>query len=199
MSDNIHPIFDQLLTRQNKEQFLNQRSKVLWFTGLSGSGKSTIAQGLEKYLFAQGYFVQVLDGDNTRTGINKNLGFSLEDRQENIRRIAELSRLFLDAGVICLNSFVSPTIEIRELAKQIIGPEDFIEIYVNTPLHICEQRDVKGLYAKVRAGEIKGFTGIDSPFEAPQMPDLELLTENQTVDDSILKVFNFALPKISLT
>lgn len=199
MSDNIHPIFDKLLTRRNKENFLNQRSKVLWFTGLSGSGKSTIAQGLEKYLFAQGYFIQVLDGDNTRTGINKNLGFSIEDRQENIRRIAELSKLFMDAGVICLNSFVSPTTEIRQVAKDIIGPDDFIEIYVNTPLHICEKRDVKGLYAKARAGEIKGFTGIDSPFEAPQAPDLELLTENQTVDESILKVFNFVLPKISLT
>ena len=197
MADNIHPIFDKLLTRKDKEGHLNQRAKVLWFTGLSGSGKSTIAQGLEKRLFDEGYFNQVLDGDNTRTGINKNLGFSLEDRKENIRRISEVSKLFLDAGVICLNSFVSPTLEIRALAKEIIGPDDFIEIYVNTPLHICEQRDVKGLYAKARAGEIKGFTGIDSPFEAPQSPDLELLTENQPIDESISKVFNFVLPKIS--
>ena len=199
MADNIHPIFDKLLTRKNKENFLNQQSKVLWFTGLSGSGKSTIAQGIEKMLFSKGYLIQVLDGDNTRTGINKNLGFSLEDRQENIRRIAEISKLFLDTGVICLNSFVSPTIAIRDLAKEIIGPEHFVEIYVNTPLHICEQRDVKGLYAKARAGEIKGFTGIDSPFEASQNPDLELLTENQNIEESIEKVFNFVLPKISLT
>lgn len=199
MSDNIHPIFDKLLTKSDKEQFLNQRSKVLWFTGLSGSGKSTIAEGLEKMLFSKGYFNQVLDGDNTRTGINKNLGFSLEDRKENIRRIAEISKLFTDTGVICLNSFVSPTIEIRNMAKQIIGADNFIEIYINTPLHICEQRDVKGLYAKARAGEIKGFTGIDSPFEAPQSPDVELLTENQTIEESIIKVFNFVLPKISLT
>ena len=197
MADNIHPIFDKLLTRKDKEGHLNQRAKVLWFTGLSGSGKSTIAQGLEKRLFDKGYFNQVLDGDNTRTGINKNLGFSLEDRKENIRRISEVSKLFLEAGVICLNSFVSPTIDIRALAKEIIGPDDFIEIYVNTPLHICEQRDVKGLYAKARAGEIKGFTGIDSPFEAPQSPDLELLTENQPIEESISKVFNFVLPKIS--
>ena len=199
MTENIHPIFDKLLTREDRENFLNQRSKVLWFTGLSGSGKSTIAQGLEKKLFSHGYFNQVLDGDNTRSGINKNLGFSIEDRQENIRRIAELSKLFLDAGVICLNSFVSPTIAIRQAAKDIIGNEHFIEIFVNTPLHICEQRDVKGLYAKARAGEIKGFTGIDSPFEAPQKPDLELLTENETIEESITKVFNFVLPKISLT
>ncbi len=197
--NNIHPIFDKLLTRNDKEKYLNQKAKVFWFTGLSGSGKSTIAQGLEKLLFDKGFFNQVLDGDNTRTGINKNLGFSLEDRQENIRRIAEISRLFLDAGIICVNSFVSPTHEIRNLAKQIIGKEDFIEIYVNTPLHICEQRDVKGLYAKARSGQIKGFTGIDSPFEAPQSPDLELLTENQSIEESITKVFNFVLPKISLT
>ncbi len=199
MAENIHPIFDSLLSRSDKENFLNQRSKVLWFTGLSGSGKSTIAQGLEKMLFSKGYFIQVLDGDNTRTGINKNLGFSLEDRTENIRRIAEISKLFLDAGVICINSFVSPTIEIRNQAKEIIGKENFIEIYVNTPLHICEKRDVKGLYAKARKGEIKGFTGIDSPFEAPQSPDLELLTENQTIEESITKVFNFVYSKISTT
>jgi len=199
MANNIHPIFDKLLSRKDKENFLNQQSKVLWFTGLSGSGKSTIAQGLEKLLFSKGYFIQVLDGDNTRTGINKNLGFSLDDRQENIRRIAEISKLFLDAGVICLNSFVSPTIEIRQQAKDIIGEDNFIEIYVNTPLHICEQRDVKGLYAKARAGEIKGFTGIDSPFEAPLSPDLELLTENQSIEESITKVFNFVLQKITLS
>jgi len=197
MAENIHPIFDKLLTRKEKENFLNQNSKVLWFTGLSGSGKSTIAQGVEKMLFDKGYFIQVLDGDNTRTGINKNLGFSIEDRQENIRRVAEISKLFLDAGVICINSFVSPTISIRGLAKEIIGENNFLEIYVNTPLEICEQRDVKGLYAKARAGEIKGFTGIDSPFEAPQNPDLELLTENLTIEDTVEKVLNFVIPKIT--
>ena len=150
----------------------------------------------DKIVWTYDFFGKCSNVDS-RTGINKNLGFSLEDRKENIRRISEVSKLFLEAGVICLNSFVSPTLEIRALAKEIIGPDDFIEIYVNTPLHICEQRDVKGLYAKARAGEIKGFTGIDSPFEAPQSPDLELLTENQPIEESISKVFNFVLPKIS--
>jgi len=196
--ENIHPIFDRIISRRNKELFLNQSAKVIWLTGLSGSGKSTIAEGLEKKLFDQGFMIQLLDGDNTRTGINNNLGFSLEDRKENIRRIAEVSKLFVQSGIICINSFVSPTIEIRELAADIIGKEDFIEVYVNTPLAVCETRDVKGLYAKARAGEIKGFTGIDSPFEAPQNPDYELLTENQSIEESVLNLFNFALPKLSL-
>lgn len=196
--NNIHPIFDTLVSRKEKEDFLNQKSKVLWFTGLSGSGKSTIASGLEKMLFSQGFFVQVIDGDNTRTGINKNLGFSLEDREENIRRVSELTKLFLNAGVICLNSFVSPTREIRNLAKSIIGPEDFLEIYVNTPLEICEKRDVKGLYKKARAGEIKSFTGIDSPFEAPEQPALELKTENKSIEESVMEVYSFVLDSISL-
>jgi adenylylsulfate kinase len=196
--NNIHPIFDTLVSRKEKEDFLNQKSKVLWFTGLSGSGKSTIASGLEKMLFSQGFFVQVIDGDNTRTGINKNLGFSLEDREENIRRVSELTKLFLNAGVICLNSFVSPTREIRDLAKSIIGPHDFLEIYVNTPLEICEKRDVKGLYKKARAGEIKSFTGIDSPFEAPEQPALELKTENKSIEESVMEVYSFVLEAISL-
>jgi len=197
--NNIHPIFDRLLTKNDKQQFLNQKGIVLWFTGLSGSGKSTIAEGLEKLLFSKGFFVQVLDGDNTRTGINKNLGFSLEDREENIRRIAEISKLFINSGVICINSFVSPTIEIRKKAKDIIGTDNFVEIFVNTPLEVCEARDVKGLYKKARAGEIKGFTGIDSPFEAPQKADVELLTANQTVEESIHDVFNQVIKRLSLS
>jgi len=196
--ENIHPIFDRILSRNDKEQFLNQKAQVIWFTGLSGSGKSTIAEGLEKALFDKGYFIQLLDGDNTRTGINKNLGFSIEDRKENIRRIAEISKLFIESGVICINSFVSPTIEIRDMAKEIIGKDNFIEVFVNTPLEVCESRDVKGLYKKARTGEIKGFTGIDSPFEAPINAQLEILTENQSISDSIAKVFNFVLPKISI-
>jgi len=196
---NIHPIFDRLLTQKDKEQFLNQKGIVLWFTGLSGSGKSTIAEGLEKLLFSKGFFVQVLDGDNTRTGINKNLGFSLEDREENIRRVAEISKLFINSGVICINSFVSPTIDIRQKAKEIIGEENFVEVFVNTPLEVCEARDVKGLYKKARAGEIKGFTGIDSPFEAPVSADVELLTANQTVEESIHDVFNKVIEKLTLS
>lgn len=181
---NIHPIFDRLVTRQEQERLLNQKGKVLWFTGLSGSGKSTIAEALERQLFNQGYFVKVLDGDNIRSGINKNLGFSLDDRKENIRRIAEVAKLFLDSGAIVLCSFVSPTIEIRDMAKEIIGQDDFKEIFVDTPLSICELRDVKGLYKKARAGEIKGFTGIDSPFEAPKKPTLILKTENKSVAEN---------------
>ena len=198
MTNHIHPIFDKLLSRNDKESFLNQKAKVLWFTGLSGSGKSTIASALEKLLFSNGYMVNVLDGDNTRTGINKNLGFSLEDRNENIRRVAEVSKLFLDCGIISINSFVSPTIEIRQMAKDIIGAENFFEVYVNTPLEICEARDVKGLYKKARAGEIKSFTGIDSPFEAPVNPDLEIKTENQTVEQSVEEVYQAILKHISI-
>ena len=194
--ENIHPIFDRILSRNDKEIFLNQNAKVLWFTGLSGSGKSTIAQYLEKRLFSEGYFVQLLDGDNIRSGINNNLGFTLEDRNENIRRISEVSKLFLNAGIICLNSFVSPTVEIRNSAKQIIGEEDFIEVFVNTPLEICEQRDVKGLYKKARAGEIKGFTGIDSPYEAPQNPDIEVKTENQTIEESVDQIYQAIIAQL---
>ena len=196
--ENIHPIFNSILGKKEKEQFLNQKAIVIWMTRLSGSGKSTIAMGLEKKLFSHGYFSQLLDGDNTRVGINNNLGFSLEDRKENIRRVSEVSKLFLDSGIICINSFVSPTIEIRAMAKKIIGESHFLEVFINTPLEVCESRDVKGLYAKARAGEIKGFTGIDSPFESPQHPDLEILTKDMSIDSSIDKVFNFVLPKISL-
>ena len=196
--ENIHPIFDRLLNRYDKEEFLNQRAKVLWFTGLSGSGKSTIASALEKLLFSKGYFVQVLDGDNTRSGINNNLGFSIDDRKENIRRIAELSKLFLESGVICINSFVSPTRSIRNMAREIIGEDDFLEFFVNTPLEICEQRDVKGLYKKARAGLIKDFTGIDSPFEEPENAFLQIKTENQSIEESVQQAFDAVLRHISL-
>lgn len=188
-TNNIHPIFDRLISRAEKEEVLQQKAKVLWFTGLSGSGKSTIAAGLEKRLFKEGFFIQVLDGDNIRTGISNNLNFSEEDRVENIRRIAEVSKLFVNAGVICLNSFVSPTKAIRQQAKSIIGEEDFIEIFVNTPLEICEQRDVKGLYAKARKGEIKNFTGIDAPFEEPENAEIEIKTENLSIEDSVERVY----------
>ena len=196
--ENIHPIFDRLLGKEDKEQFLNQKAKTFWFTGLSGSGKSTIAQGLEKMLFSKGYFIQVIDGDNTRAGINKNLGFSLEDRYENIRRVSEITKLFNEAGVISLCSFVSPTREIRDMARKIIGEDMFYEVFINTPLEVCEARDVKGLYKKARAGEIKGFTGIDSPFEEPINPDLEVKTNDLTIEQSVSKVFNFVAPLIQI-
>ena len=199
MAENIHPIFETLLQREEREQVLNQKSKVLWFTGLSGSGKSTIAEGLERELFQKGYFAQVLDGDNIRSGINKNLGFSLEDRAENIRRIAEVAKLYLNSGVITLCSFVSPTVAIRERAAEIIGKEDFLEIFINTPIEICEQRDVKGLYKKARTGEIKGFTGIDSPYEAPLSPALEIFTDQQTVQESVQTIYNHLLSIIKFS
>ncbi len=196
--ENIHPIFDRLLQRKDREAFLNQKAKVLWLTGLSGSGKSTIAQALERELYNRGYFAQVLDGDNIRNGINNNLGFSLKDRKENIRRIAEVAKLYLHSGVISINSFISPTQEIRAFAKSIIGSEDFIEIYINTPLEVCESRDVKGLYKKARKGEIEGFTGIDSPYEVPEEPDLEIKTEQQSIQESVAIILEYVIPIIKL-
>ena len=159
MEKNIHPIFDQLLSREQREARLGQKSRALWLTGLSGSGKSTIARHLEKRLFTAGFFPQVLDGDNIRSGMNSNLGFSLEDRQENIRRIAELAKLYLHSGIITINSFISPTRKIRQMAQEIIGTTDFIEIFINAPLEVCEQRDVKGLYQKARRGENQRLYG----------------------------------------
>jgi len=198
MTENIHPIFDRLLQREDREQRLGQKAKVLWLTGLSGSGKSTIAQALERKLHNEGYFAQVLDGDNIRSGINNNLGFSIEDRQENIRRISEVAKLYLNSGVITLNSFISPTKEIRTFARETIGNDDFIEIYINAPIEVCETRDVKGLYKKARKGEIKGFTGIDSPYEAPENPAVEIRTDECTVEEASDKIFNYIKPLIGL-
>jgi adenylylsulfate kinase len=198
MRDNIHPIFDRLLHRNDRELRLGQRSVALWLTGLSGSGKSTIAQELERRLYNEGYFAQVLDGDNIRSGINKNLGFSIADREENIRRIAEVTKLYLNSGIITINSFVSPTIKIRSQAKDIIGAEDFMEVFINTPLEVCETRDVKGLYAKARKGEISGFTGIDSPYEPPINPEINVFTENRTVQESANDIYEYILTKIQL-
>lgn len=186
--ENIHPIFDQVLQRADKEKLLGQRAKVLWMTGLSGSGKSTIAKGVESYLHQKGRLSMLLDGDNIRTGLNNNLGFSDAERTENIRRIAEVAKLFLHCGVITIASFVSPTIAIRDMAREIIGPKDFLEIFVNCPLEVCEERDVKGLYKKARAGEISDFTGIDAPFEAPVAPDIEVNTDRQTLEESVQKI-----------
>lgn len=196
MAQHIHPIFDKILSRTEKETFLSQKAKVLWLTGLSGSGKSTIAEALEKQLHNQGYFTKLLDGDNIRTGLSNNLSFSADDRRENIRRIAEAARLFVDGGVICLCSFVSPTREIRALAAEIIGTDDFLEVYVNAPLAVCEARDVKGLYKKARAGEIKNFTGIDAPFEAPETPFLEIKTDQMDLEASVEHIMAELLPHI---
>ena len=195
---NIHPIFDGMLQRSDKENLLNQKSLCLWMTGLSGSGKSTIAKGVEQKLHELGYLVQILDGDNIRTGINSNLGFSEEDRIENIRRIAEVTKLFINCGVITINSFVSPTKDIRDLAAEIIGKTVFFEVYINASFEECEKRDVKGLYKKARAGEIKNFTGLDAPFEAPENAALEILTAGQSIEASVATVVDFVLQKIEL-
>lgn len=180
MASHIHSIADRMLTRADRQELLEQKSTCLWFTGLSGSGKSTIAIALEKELFSRGYLVQILDGDNLRLGLNNNLGFAEADRIENIRRVAEVAKLYIHTGVIVICSFVSPTKAIREVAKDIIG-EDFKEVYVHASLEVCEQRDVKGLYKKARAGEIPDFTGIHQPFEPPIMPQLTLDTEKNNL------------------
>jgi len=198
LAENIHPIFDQLLQRPDREKRLSQCSKVLWLTGLSGSGKSTIARHLERQLFEEGFFPQVLDGDNIRSGINNNLGFSAEDRRENIRRIAEVARLYLDSGIICINSFISPTRAMRAMARDIIGAEDFVEVYINAPLEVCEARDVKGLYEKARRGEIKGFTGIDAPYEAPEHPALEIKTDELSITEASEQILTFVRPLIRI-
>jgi adenylylsulfate kinase len=193
---NIYPVFHKIINREAKEIKLQQRAKVIWFTGLSGAGKTTLAKHLEEELFARNFLVQVLDGDNIRTGINNNLTFSEEDREENIRRIAEVSKLFMNCGIVTINSFISPTERIRQMAIDIIGREDFIEVYVNAPLEVCEERDVKGLYAKARRGEILDFTGISSPFEYPEGCDLEIRTDVLSIEDSVKKLLDFVLPKI---
>lgn len=194
----IFPIEELLVQRHERASLLNQKSGVFWLTGLSGSGKSTIAAAVERQLFAHGYFVQVLDGDNVRNGLCQDLGFSMADRRENIRRIAELSKLYVQSGIICINAFVSPTIESRSLARSIIGAEDFHEIWISTSLKECESRDVKGLYRKARAGEISGFTGIDSPYENPQNPSLSIDTENQTQEESIARLLDYMHTQIQL-
>jgi len=198
VNSNIHPEHDIILERPDKEKLLNQKGIVLWFTGLSGSGKSAISIEVEKLLHSKGYLTQILDGDKIRNGINNNLGFSVEDRFENIRRIAEVSKLFVECGVITICSFISPTQKIRSVARSIIGKKNFIEIFTNTPLEVCEKRDVKGLYKKARAGLIKNFSGITSPYEEPQNPDLEILTETMTVEKAAKKVYDLILPKITL-
>ncbi len=196
MDDNLHPISDRLLARQERQKLTGQVSKVIWLYGLSGSGKSTLATALERRLFEEKRLVYVLDGDNIRTGLNRGLGFSDDDRMENIRRIAEVSKLFLDAGVISINSFITPTDELRNLAREIIG-EDLIQVYVKASFETCMQRDVKGLYAKAADGKVPNFTGKDSSFEEPEAPDLVIDTENQSEEESLETLFQFIRPKVA--
>ena len=184
----IYPIFERMEPRSAKERLLSQRGVTLWFTGLSGSGKSTIAIALERYLSSRGHLCRILDGDNIRCGINSDLGFSERDRRENIRRIAEVCKLFTSTGVITLAAFVSPTRDLRRMAAEIIGRDDFVEIYVSTPIEECERRDVKGLYAKARCGEIADFTGVSAPFEAPDAADIVIDTSHTGVDECVRQI-----------
>jgi len=193
---NLHTVFDELLNRKDKEELLNQRGIVIWLTGLSGSGKTTIANHLERRLNSEGIITKLLDGDNIRTGVGNNLGFSTEDRAENIRRIAEVAKLFMNTGIVTICSFISPTKEIRAKARAIIGTADFHEVYINTPLEICEKRDVKGLYQKARAGEITNFTGIGAPYENPDNDYIEIVTNNKTIDDTVTSLYQQIIKKI---
>ncbi|MCD8301868.1 MAG: adenylyl-sulfate kinase [Prevotellaceae bacterium] len=193
MEHNIFPIHGQTLTRQDREHLLRQRGMMIWFTGLSGSGKSTIAIGVERELYQRGVLCMILDGDNIRAGINSNLGFSVADRTENIRRIAEVGKLFVQTGVVTLACFVSPTNAIRAMARDIIGEADFLEVYVSTPIEECERRDVKGLYARARRGEVKEFTGISSPFEAPERPALSLDTSVLPLQESVRLIVDMVM------
>lgn len=196
MAENIYPIYDRMMTRQDKESLLGQRGIMLWFTGLSGSGKSTVAMGVERELHAQGILCRILDGDNVRAGINNNLGFSAEDRIENIRRIAEIGKLFVQTGVVTLACFVSPTNDIRQMAREIVGEEDFLEVYISTPIEECERRDVKGLYARARKGEVKNFTGISAPFEAPVSPDIAIDTSKIPLEESVRTLTELIIKRV---
>ena len=198
MAEHIYPVFDRIYDRKVKEEILRQNARVIWFTGLSGSGKTTLAASLEKELFFRRFFCQVLDGDNIRAGINNNLGFNEVDRMENIRRISEVSKLLINAGIITICSFISPTNDIRDLARNIIGPNDFIEVYLSTPLAVCEKRDTKGLYKRARSGEIADFTGISAPFDVPACPDIELDTSKYTVRECVDKIFATIIERITL-
>jgi adenylylsulfate kinase len=196
--DNIHPIFDKILNRSAKEKLLNQKSLVIWMTGLSGSGKSTLARALENKLYESGFLTKLLDGDNLRTGLNNNLGFAEEDRAENLRRAAEVSKLFLNCGIITICSFISPTFSSRSQAKDIIGENDFAEVFIECPLDVCEQRDVKGLYAKARKGELKNCTGIDAPFEEPKDPSLKVSTHLNSLEVCLDQLYNYVLQRVKI-
>ncbi len=181
--------------KEDRQKLKGHKSAILWFTGLSGSGKSTIAHAVEEKLYQMGIHTYVLDGDNVRTGLNKDLGFSPEDRKENIRRIGEVSKLFVDAGIIVLSAFISPYKKDREFVRNIVGNGEFIEIYVKCPIEVCESRDVKGLYKKAREGLIKNFTGIDDPYEEPENPEIVIETDKETVEESVEKIINYLKEK----
>ena len=193
--ENVIP-HNHVIRRSDRVQKYGYNPKLIWLTGLSGSGKSTLASALEVELFNQGAHTYILDGDNIRSGLNNDLDFSDESRKENIRRISEVSNLFLDAGTVVLTAFISPFIEDRESAKSLVGAENFIEVFVECPLEVCESRDVKGLYAKARAGLIKNFTGIDSPFEEPPAPNIKVNTADDSIEDCISQLASYVRPLI---
>ncbi len=196
MSNNSFLDNSEYLSREHKEALINQKGKVIWLTGLSGSGKTTIASYLEKSLHQKNIITKVFDGDIIRKGLNKDLSFSNEGRMENIRRIAEVSKQFVECGIVVICAFISPTKEMRKIAADIIGKNDFVEVFVSCPLNVCENRDPKGLYKKARKGEIPNFTGIDSPYEAPEKPDITINTNETTVEQAGNIVLDFVMPKI---
>jgi adenylylsulfate kinase len=187
-----------MISRSEKESLLNQRSVAIWLTGLSGSGKTTLAKHIEVDLFKKGFLAQMLDGDHIRQGVNSNLGYSAEDREENIRRIAEISKLFINCGIICIDSFISPTLKIRKMARDIIGPENFIEVFLNASIEICEKRDPKGLYKAAREGKIPYFTGITAPYEIPLHPDLEINTGKLSIAESVERLMDAVLKRVKI-
>ncbi|SDW74495.1 adenylyl-sulfate kinase [Aequorivita viscosa] len=187
------------IKRENRSVLKKHKPILIWFTGLSGSGKSTVANAVEQTLYNKNVHTYLLDGDNVRNGINSNLSFSPEDRTENIRRIGEIANLMLDAGLVVLASFVSPYRVDRENVKKIVGPSNFVEVFVNTPISECERRDVKGLYKKARNGEIKNFTGVNAPYEVPLNPEIEIDTTKERLDDSVTIIIKQVLKKIEIT
>lgn len=196
MTENIYPIKDIMESRADKERILGQKGVTIWFTGLSGSGKSTVAIALEHLLSSKGFLCRILDGDNIRSGLNSNLGFSETDRTENIRRIAEVCKLFTDTGIITIAAFVSPTNDLRRLARTVVGNDDFVEVYMSTPLSECERRDVKGLYARARKGEVKNFTGISAPFDVPENPTLSIDTTDSNPEKCAEMIYNEIVSRI---
>ncbi len=195
MGNHIHPgVFK--ISKGDRSKRLNQSPKLIWFTGLSGSGKSTLANAVEAKLFENGNHTYLLDGDNVRTGLNRELGFSDEDRVENIRRIAEVSKLMMDAGLIVISAFISPFRKERSMIAELVGEENFLEVFVDCPIEVCEERDVKGLYQKARAGIIKNFTGIDSPYEAPLHPKVHIHSDQEELQYSVNRVIELILEDI---
>ncbi|MEN7549717.1 adenylyl-sulfate kinase [Rapidithrix thailandica] len=194
---NIIP-HDHKVNKEDRQRHKKQKPVVIWFTGLSGSGKSTLANMLEQGLYEYGFHTYILDGDNVRMGLNKGLTFSEEDRKENIRRISEVAKLMVDAGLVVITAFISPFKKDRAMARELLEEGEFIEVFVDCPLEVCEQRDVKGLYRKARAGEITKFTGIDSPFEAPENPEIHIKTAEQSLESSINQLIDLVLPIIQI-